>query len=425
VDVSTQQLPVYLLGAGASKDAGLPLANGITQQALEHLNDGKSDTPQLAPLFNYVVSAISAHAGKSGQRPDELPGIETVVAAIDLLTERESLEIAPFVGAWDPAVGMLGRKPRTLTSTDLRELEKALSRTGGFRERTVEKVIAKVVDARISADNSAAYGQLKAQLACDLLNTLRLSSDESVRYLTPLCELGRTAGPLTVATLNYDVTVETAGRLTNVHVDTGVEHWAKSGALEFASSGVHLLKLHGSIDWRFPSQHGVGKSPGDGFEPEALVSRWDHQPAVIYGAREKLQPEGPFLDLRGEFEARLQNSECLVCIGYSFGDDHVNIVLRRWLERDPARWMVIADPKSPRERRGFYDGSFVSELWRLNTQRKEDLNGRPRVYPLAHTAADCLQTVSQMASTLRESFQSWEEQWGSANSGPDITIPPP
>lgn len=56
-----------------------------------------------------------------------------------------------------------------------------------------------------------------------------------------------------------------------------------------------------------------------------------HTPAVIFGAGNKLRPDGPYLDLYQEFRGALQQARRVVIIGYSFSDEHVNELLRRWV----------------------------------------------------------------------------------------------
>ena len=68
------------------------------------------------------------------------------------------------------------------------------------------------------------------------------------------------------------------------------------------------------------------------------------RPAVIFGQRGKLRAEGPFLSLLAEFERQLSNAGRLVVIGYSFRDDHVNEIIRRWTADDIARQITVVDP---------------------------------------------------------------------------------
>jgi hypothetical protein len=57
-----------------------------------------------------------------------------------------------------------------------------------------------------------------------------------------------------------------------------------------------------------------------------------------------LVASGPFLSLLLEFERLLESATRLIIIGYSFRDDHVNEVIRRWLADDASRTITIVDP---------------------------------------------------------------------------------
>ena len=49
-------------------------------------------------------------------------------------------------------------------------------------------------------------------------------------------------------------------------------------------------------------------------------------------------------DLLEHFRTHLNFIHTLVCIGYSFGDDHVNRIIRDWLELRPSRNLVVVGP---------------------------------------------------------------------------------
>jgi hypothetical protein len=44
------------------------------------------------------------------------------------------------------------------------------------------------------------------------------------------------------------------------------------------------------------------------------------------------------------FRSQINNVEALYVVGYSFGDAHIDLVLRNWLEFSGARSMVIVSP---------------------------------------------------------------------------------
>jgi hypothetical protein len=83
--------------------------------------------------------------------------------------------------------------------------------------------------------------------------------------------------------LNYDQSVEKVAELMGEECDTAIETWLERGELEWAQSGLRLLKLHGSIDW---------------VAEQTQESGWLERPAVVFGEAGKLRSEGPYLGPR-------------------------------------------------------------------------------------------------------------------------------
>jgi SIR2-like domain len=77
-----------------------------------------------------------------------------------------------------------------------------------------------------------------------------------------------------------------------------------------------------------------------------------NQLGVIFGGRNKLTAEGPFLDLLMRFKDALMDANRLIVIGYSFRDDHINHLVLSWLRGQSERsdrQMVIIDTQSKEE----------------------------------------------------------------------------
>jgi SIR2-like domain len=113
---------------------------------------------------------------------------------------------------------------------------------------------------------------------------------------------------------------------------------------------VFLIKLHGSIDWQWESSDRLREAPTREME-DAKKLLLDYRrrglsakprSAIIFGGKNKLTAEGPFLDLLFWFRQVLQLSNELVVVGYSFRDDHVNhTILSRLRASDTNRLIVI------------------------------------------------------------------------------------
>lgn len=414
--IATQ--PLFLLGAGASKDAGLPLASEITARALDQIgSQGDFEVPA-ASLLNYIVSAIIGHNGRSGLRPD-LPDIETVVSAVELLMEREGLEIVPFVQAWDGAVSSIGAhrsrrsSPKSYFPERAARSDQTVTRSElNLYGKELADYVFEELERRDIEGNEGTYRDLHLRLMRDLRTTLAIRDLAALEYLFPLAEHAASGGSV-IATLNYDLTVETAADSRGITVSRGVESWPDTGQLHFETGALKLIKLHGSLDWthqrKRPSwvDHEYRMDP-DPFVPKAPS---DHEePAVIYGKRGKLRPQGPFLDLRAEFARCLDKTDCLAVVGYSFQDDHVNEVIRSWLRRNETRWIVVVDPSLPTGMAYRYRNSFLDEVARLNPWPNHPRD-RLRFYPIATKAAEALPRLCQDSNALRGSLSDVEAFW--------------
>jgi len=111
------------------------------------------------------------------------------------------------------------------------------------------------------------------------------------------------------------------------------------------------------------------------------------RPAVIFGAGNKLRAGGPYRSLLQHFEERLEGSQALLIVGYSFRDAHVNAILTEWVNADHARRMVVLDKSAERLGafpRNLLDMTFGNYLWWMASSHPE------RVQLIPGTAKDGL-----------------------------------
>src|SRR4051794_20670815 len=95
---------VVLLGAGASKEAGVPTTAEMTERMVRELaEDQMSSYGGVAAALNFVVGAIIQHDTARGASPYAGLDVERVFSAIELLATRDDLEVTPFVSSWHPA----------------------------------------------------------------------------------------------------------------------------------------------------------------------------------------------------------------------------------------------------------------------------------------------------------------------------------
>ncbi|MGI8881056.1 MAG: hypothetical protein ACR2KJ_11240 [Jatrophihabitans sp.] len=428
----TIERPIFLLGAGASKAADLPLASELTGLMIDHLGDGRSVFPsgKRAAALRYVVSAMIHHAGIRGEDPQTLPDIETVVSAIELLGSRDRVEISPFV-QWADAVNSMdetsGAGATDWVAGILKDYQERRS-LWTVQRHSRDKAFRDVVRNAMGVSTGKVYEQLLDSMVKSLVPLLAVQDEARLDYLRPLVELGRN-NAVTIATLNYDLTIETAARLADVRCSTGVESWENQGRVVLPDHGVRLLKLHGSVDWardhddpRYGSYSPDGPLPSVRLPRTVLTTGCDTDPSVahdwtpfvIFGRREKLRAPGPFLALRSELESRLAGTTCLIVIGYSFSDDHINEMLARWLNIDPVRVLLVVDPSfsqaagDPTDQRSVVEKSLCRQ-WPQDQsrllvipQRAEEVLGEIVNWSASDVRARINQMISARADLPRE-----------------------
>jgi hypothetical protein len=365
---------VYLLGAGASVDAGIPLARELTQIALKQLNNSATawrDKNETAAL-NFVVAMMVAHRSRSGGGADQFPDIEAVVSAVELLATRDDLEVSPFIQNWDPSVDAFD--VQRLAPGRRFNLTRVL-KDGHVDTAFADELRRFIQDLAPRSGNGDTYSRLQTTLIGLLRQSLEIKDIRQCDYLQQLVNLGRTE-EVTIATLNYDLGIELVAGDLDVPISLGIESWNETWRLTWLGQGINLIKLHGSINWE-RTEIFTRNLVGLGFRNAGVnivdLNSASGTPFVVYGRREKLRPEGPFLELRAKFENDLKDSTHLVVIGYSFADDHVNQLIRSWLAMDESRRLFVVDPNFPEDFQ-IKAPDFAAELLR-NLRHGEHIEG--------------------------------------------------
>lgn len=350
-----------LLGAGASQEAGVPTTFEMTEKLVERVNSSGFAGSPIAAALHFVCGALLAHDAADGANPFTTLDVERVFAAVELLGERLTLEVTPFVAAWHRAVDALDTQTSMATGNFSRRFDQALAEPDSMHG--VERAIIDLIDARTG---SGAAGDTYRELARVLLKELRdlvATQPKDSRYLEPLAMAAEESGGLTIATLNYDLAIEQAAANRQVPCATGVERWLGAGNWDWPEVGIRLLKLHGSINWVWerPTEE-LGHLPRPVMRIAPDPQDETNPPAIVFGARGKLQTKGPFLSLLIELEQLLGAADKLVVIGYSFRDDHINQVIRRWTLEDRNRRIVVVDPGWPEQFNSLPHGDFRRDL---------------------------------------------------------------
>lgn len=373
---------MILLGAGASVEAGVPDTYGMTRKIAKLFRKDISLKPY-SPIISFVVGGLLFQQGVKGEDPLQgAVNVEELFNAVQLLAERNTLEAASFVGSWHSMVQELDRarlpEPRfghrvyeLIRNEFAKERRSKWSISSGLGGHDFERVFN---DAFERMKDRPGDGEIFSETAESMIRELAkivwIDQAECVTYLKPLVSLVDTQARLTVATLNYDNGIEQLTQSAGVPCTTGIDVWSRTGSFEPSSSGVFLIKLHGSIDWALDRDQSSEDRP----MPHSVIRQVDatqfdksrFRPAVVFGQRNKLTAEGPFLDLLRAFQHELSRSDILTIVGYSFRDDHVNEYISQWLNQSRERKIRIINPQFDHNL-----SSYAEQLVRFGGNRVE------------------------------------------------------
>ena len=371
---------MVLLGAGASAPAGIPTAVEMTRKTAALLED-----TTLRRAFNVVAGGIQMGAGWDALLgTDWQVDIESVMNAAQLLANRFDAELAPFVGTWHPVLEELEHQEfRTFGRTSLRSPPDRLPTTiagridaGDLANRVLRQNYEAFNGLREflgRRPDGSLFVRLREQLTQNLVKLTFLEDASSVTYLGPLIKAAE-AGRMPVATLNYDNSVELAADTFGVAYDRGisgsefVSTLQRDGDARRAGNCFPYLKLHGSVDWFWKKLHlPRDKVPAHMIKTEfrqvpvaemkdakrrdsVTVNRFSEDLVVVFGGKNKLTAEGPFLDLLFWFKSELARCAQLIVIGYSFRDEHINHFIVSWFKADASRRMTVVSINPDLER---------------------------------------------------------------------------
>jgi len=347
---------IFLLGAGASREAGIPLTVEMTRDIMDVINNDMSRRwDGTAAAINFVCGQIIGHRSGQGVSPFDAVDVERLFSAVSLLANRADHEAAPFVHTWHPSVDGFGAEHGTVPRGFGSNLKQALYSRW---DTDVERVMNEALRSLSGEPRTYVYERLLEVMTGALRRVVVVK--EGVDYLSPIFDVWQRQGRLTVATLNYDVTIETLAKQRGVSVDTGVAHWSATGEWDWHPTDLRLLKLHGSIDWSKTHKQARGALAHPEIEISLDFAADNDPPFVVFGERGKVTAEGPFLELLMRFAADLDEANRLVVVGYSMRDDHINEYIRRWLNKDDSRRLVVIDPdfKDPQG----YEDTFQWQL---------------------------------------------------------------
>ena len=285
---------LFLIGAGCSADAGIPMSSTMIGEIEAKLSDKSSGWSDYRELYFYVKHTIEYGTKLGGILQDF--NIESLLVTLHHLSEHRKSLLYPFISGY---------------SNDLVEY-------AGSNFSKISELIKKIED--------------------ELPKWITKSDYKSADYYSSFVDFQKEYNyPIRIFSLNYDLCVEKI--INNDELETGFADGKTWDVARFTNSTddepdapIYLYKLHGSIDWE-RTQTSLIRSQQQGIKPE-----------IVFGTDVKIRAIDPYLFYLNEFRKYALLSKIIVIIGYSFNDPHINDLLKQSLEADETRKLLIVNP---------------------------------------------------------------------------------
>lgn len=307
---------LFLLGAGASADAGIPISNKMVVK-IEELLDSNQDWKPFQDLYFYLKSSINYADGIFG-RFNEAFNVERLLIVINEIEKRDKNMMYPFIGAWN-----------------IRLLD-------------------------LAGNNFENITKFRKLIRTQLIEWVGLRNYDSASYYQAFSSLSSEIGSLMkVFTLNYDLCFETiVGKEKSIELGftKGTNEWHYSNFEDEQGKHYNLYKLHGSIDWYIESNKLIKSD-----RPEV-------NPELIFGIQHKLTSVDPYFYYSAKFrDACLNDTKLIISIGYSFADDYINAIISQAVNARSEIQLVhvsplFCDDKEKEERKKTDSSAIIDRL---------------------------------------------------------------
>lgn len=287
----------FLLGAGCSKIAGLPLMPELTDEVLDHEKIGDDTKELLTKIRESFSGAASANI------EDYMSEIVDLLSIAERRTNCGATQCKINVGA--------GEKEAS-------ELQKAL--------------------AEIKQAVSSSIGKNDVDIA---------THQQFIRAIHSSLQAGKSSRNVDYFILNYDTLIEDALGLERVtHCDgfTGAATgWWDPTVFMTDGPRTRVFKIHGSIDWCLLKGDSLPRRIRPGIKTESDMSH-----VLIYPAATKYQEtqRDPFAQMLSYMRLSLCPGEgremVLAICGYGFGDSHVDLEIEKALYQSEGRLTIAA-----------------------------------------------------------------------------------
>jgi len=296
-DLLSQSRLAFLLGAGCSFKAGLPLMPKLTEEVLGHAKIGE----ETKKLLNEVLRLFSG--AKRATIEDYMSEIVDLLSIAERRTQRGATKSKISVGDQERDSDEL--------QTALNEIKEAISSAIGNKEVDVT------------------------------------THQQFIRAIHGSLQAGKAGRGVDYFVLNYDTLIEDALGLERVSYFDGftgaATGWWEPSTFKTNEEAARVFKIHGSIDWRLLEGDSLPRRIRSGIKTEFLKSH-----VLIYPAATKYQEtqRDPFAQILNHMRLSLcpgEGKEMVLAIcGYNFGDSHIDLEIVNALRQSGGRLTIAA-----------------------------------------------------------------------------------
>lgn len=309
---------VFLLGAGASYDAGCL----ISSKMLSKLSDEIANIPAddevygayrsgFSELYKVIKPALEYQAElrriSTSNKDLYSPNIEDYILILRKILNKDMIIPEPLVGSWSEKLLLLEVKHHNLFNQYL-----------NFIYHCVIKWL--------TPENYHAANEILSPV-----KTLLQETTNEEYYIN-------------FFTLNYDLIFEKVFNSQDAKpLNNGFSNLSwDTTSFDVLQTKVNLYKIHGSLDW-YLDKDDTRCLPD--YEVAFNTQQPDERkPQLILGYETKLFSVDPFFTLLQKFIDKLGKANLVVVIGYSFFDAYLNNILIKFLNSSDNKKLLIVDP---------------------------------------------------------------------------------
>jgi len=336
ISITQSSQVIFLLGAGASKNAGIPTTYDFVTQFINYIEEStelnSKDKYHKKKLINSIVETLRQWKKLEGDNVD----IELLLETLTKLKNRNKESLLQFCADREDSP--------TLMFID-QELSLPLF------DELIEEII----------NNLKVFIKFKTIVKEDNIGYLK--------YFRGFIETAKNKGcPLDIISLNYDTCIEQFCNAHKMTYQDGFDLYWNPDAFKRDDTDVRLYKLHGSVIWyqsdrgtyiKLPIQNEFGeiKLISDEKAENLMLypmQKWDYAEPLL----ELLLYVKDLLESKISDKANTDDFKFLVVAGYSFRDEHIKQVIFDAARRNRKLYLIIIDPNSNQiydERLKYYD----------------------------------------------------------------------